>query len=170
MVPRNDRFCKTWVKQRHTVFKVSCSRPRCSRPNSRITSAGWLSQAYKGRSSTVRKEVDLFPTTSVCRKQVLRIEGIRGRCRAYPPSAKPTLTSSSMGKRARPAKGSPNHLLKHVQAGQSETFAKSLVGQRVRIAKVAKGRGRPSHVREGLVRRAENEVLHRVYPQELHQP
>lgn len=63
-----------------------------------------------------------------------------------------------MGKRARATKASPNQLLQYVQKGESESFAKSLVGLRVRISKVAKSRGKPSVVREGLVRRAENEV------------
>lgn len=67
-----------------------------------------------------------------------------------------------MGKRSRPTKATPNQLLQYVQSGKSENFAKSLVGLRVRIAKGAKGRGKPSNVREGLVRRAENEVSHKV--------
>lgn len=67
-----------------------------------------------------------------------------------------------MGKRSRPTKSTPNQLLQYVQSGKSENFAKNLVGLRVRIAEGAKRRGKPSSVRDGLVRRAENEVSHKV--------
>lgn len=67
-----------------------------------------------------------------------------------------------MGKRSRATQGQPNPLLQYVDGSKSEAFARSLVSLRVRIAKPMKGKGKPTHVREGLVRRAENEVSQKV--------
>eukprot|EP00892_Ulva_mutabilis_P008034 jgi/Ulvmu1/5602/UM023_0139.1 len=64
-----------------------------------------------------------------------------------------------MGKRGRAPKGPPNQLLQIAEKGSSELFAKSLVTKRVRIGKKTSDRGKHGHVREGLVRRSENEVL-----------
>lgn len=69
---------------------------------------------------------------------------------------------NNMGKRSRAPKGSASQLLQLAQNGKFEQFAKSLVAQRVRIGKKVKGKTKPSNVREGLVRRSENEVVQKV--------
>lgn len=67
-----------------------------------------------------------------------------------------------MGKRGRAPKPAPNQLLSLAELGKSEQFAKSLVTKRVRIGKKANEKAKITNLREGLVRRHENEVEQKV--------